>query len=286
MTTIQASQAQYLTYTLSDGDNLIEVVPERGGILTRWQTKGREMFYLEKERFTDPSLSVRGGNPVLFPICGNMTDNQYSIGGKPYSLKQHGFAREMAWTVIGQTPAEGLTMQLTNTDETRSGYPFDFELTLNYQIVATATGSNLVSKQVITNRSAETMPVCLGFHPYFAVADKSKLSFDLPGKSYYDQRRVSDFEFAGDFDFDLEEIDAFFSNVGPVSIVKDGPLTLKMEATEAYKHLVFWTVKGKDFYCLEPWSATRNAFNTGNALDLLPGESVAMAVTLMAEVAG
>ncbi|MEM1427381.1 MAG: aldose epimerase, partial [Cyanobacteria bacterium P01_H01_bin.130] len=38
---------------------------------------------------------------------------------------------------------------------------------------------------------------------------------------------------------------------------------------DAYSTLVFWTVKGKDYYCLEPWSAGRNAMNTRKNLTIL-----------------
>ncbi|NJO81129.1 MAG: aldose epimerase, partial [Cyanobacteria bacterium RM1_2_2] len=50
-------------------------------------------------------------------------------------------------------------------------------------------------------------------------------------------------------------------------------LTLDYDPT--YSTLVFWTVKGKDFYCLEPWSAPRNALNTGEDLiQLAPNTSL------------
>jgi len=31
-------------------------------------------------------------------------------------------------------------------------------------------------------------------------------------------------------------------------------LKLTLEYDDHYSTLVFWTVKGKDFYCLEPWA--------------------------------
>jgi galactose mutarotase-like enzyme len=43
-----------------------------------------------------------------------------------------------------------------------------------------------------------------------------------------------------------------------------------MDWDECFSALVFWTLKGKDFYCLEPWSAPRNAINTGNKLLVIP----------------
>ncbi|MFM8008354.1 MAG: aldose epimerase, partial [Dolichospermum sp.] len=76
MFTIDIQQKQYKTYILSDktAGTQIEVVPERGGIITSWLVQGQEIFYMDSERFTHPDLSVRGGNPILFPLCGNLPD--------------------------------------------------------------------------------------------------------------------------------------------------------------------------------------------------------------------
>ncbi|MFM7885837.1 MAG: aldose epimerase, partial [Pseudanabaena sp.] len=51
---VSSQQKQYHTYTLSDSstNSLVEVVPERGGIITSWQINGKEVFYLDTERFT------------------------------------------------------------------------------------------------------------------------------------------------------------------------------------------------------------------------------------------
>jgi galactose mutarotase-like enzyme len=91
--TITQNQNQYLTYCLKDErsfDAYLEVVPARGGIITRWQICGEDILYLDRERFKDPNLSVRGGVPILFPICGNLPDNTYQHQGRNYTLKQHG----------------------------------------------------------------------------------------------------------------------------------------------------------------------------------------------------
>jgi galactose mutarotase-like enzyme len=53
------------------GDRL-RVVPERGGIVTEWLCNGREILYFDQTRYADPKQSIRGGVPVLFPICGNL----------------------------------------------------------------------------------------------------------------------------------------------------------------------------------------------------------------------
>ncbi|OBQ33654.1 MAG: hypothetical protein AN487_19915, partial [Anabaena sp. CRKS33] len=61
MFTIDIQQRQYKTYILSDktAGTQIEVVPERGGIITSWLVQGQEIFYMDAERFTHADLSVR-----------------------------------------------------------------------------------------------------------------------------------------------------------------------------------------------------------------------------------
>ena len=52
--------------------DLLRIVPERGGLVTGWRSGGREILYFDAVRFADPKASVRGGIPILFPICGGL----------------------------------------------------------------------------------------------------------------------------------------------------------------------------------------------------------------------
>ncbi|MFN5860686.1 MAG: aldose epimerase, partial [Pseudanabaena sp.] len=49
---VSSQQKQYHTYILSDesANSQIEVVPERGGIVTSWRINNHEVFYLDAER--------------------------------------------------------------------------------------------------------------------------------------------------------------------------------------------------------------------------------------------
>ena len=205
--TITQNQNQYLTYCLKDeeADAYLEVVPARGGIITRWQICGEDILYLDTERFKDPNLSVRGGVPILFPICGNLPDNSYQHQGRNYTLKQHGFARDLPWQVSKQSSetAASLTLELNSNPATRQVYPFDFQLIFTYQL----QGNSLKIHQKVINLSPERMPFSIGFHPYFQVTDKTRLSFDIPSSQYLDQRTKTLHSYSGNFDFNLEEID-------------------------------------------------------------------------------
>jgi galactose mutarotase-like enzyme len=274
---IAFKQEQYLTYILSDQKSLsrLEIVPERGGIVTRWQIQGQNILYLDAERFANPQLSIRGGIPILFPICGNLPDNLYLRNGKQYTLKQHGFARDLPWEVGEQKTdnCASLTLILNSNEQTRAVYPFDFQLAFTYQLQENC----LKILQRYTNHSDEVMPFSTGLHPYFSVSDKSQLSFDIPASQYQDQQSQEIHPFTGTFDCDRDEIDVAFKSLSRHSTsLTDNRRRLKIaiDYSDIYSTLVFWTVKGKDYVCLEPWSAPRNALNTGEKLTYLePGNS-------------
>lgn len=288
MFAIDLEQKQYKTYILSDqtAQSRLEVVPERGGIITSWQIRGKEMLYLDAERFANPELTVRGGIPILFPICGNLPDNTYTYQGQSYTLKQHGFARDLPWEVTDRVTQNGvsITLVLNSNNQTRAVYPFDFQLIFTYRL----QGNSLEIHQRYANHSAGAMPFSTGLHPYFQVSDKTQLQFEIPANQFQNQRDKSIQPFAGQFDFDLDEIDASFRELsGQSAAVTDlGQQTrLKLDYDPIYSTLVFWTVKGKEFYCLEPWSAPRNALNTGDRLiHLESGETLETFVQLTVEL--
>ncbi|MCS6812060.1 MAG: aldose epimerase [Cyanobacteria bacterium] len=284
MFSVTNESRQYETYILSDqaAQSVIEVVPERGGIVTRWQVQNHTIFYMDEERFTHPELTVRGGIPILFPICGNLPNDTYTYGSASYTLKQHGFARNLPWQVIRQhnDSAASLTVSLASTAETLASYPFEFLVEFTYEL----QGTTLTINQRYTNCSSSPMPFSAGLHPYFWVGDKTGLQVNLPATQFYDQASKTQGEFTGTFDFDQPEIDAAFRPLtGSSATVTDlaRQLTLTLTWAEHFTTLVFWTVKGKDFYCLEPWTAPRNAMVTGDDLLHLPaGESLDTSVRL------
>ena len=218
MFAIATQQQQYKTYILSDAvsQSQLAVVPERGGIVTSWQVQGKELLYLDKARFANPSLSVRGGIPILFPICGNLPDNTYTYKGQQYTLKQHGFARDLPWEVTEQVTQEcvSLTLELNSNESTRA-YPFDFQLAFTYKLV----GNSLEIQQRCINHSDEPMPFSIGLHPYFLASDKTQLQFEIPATEFQDQKTKTNHPFSGEFDLSLDEIDVAFGQLGKRSPV-------------------------------------------------------------------
>lgn len=274
------------SYELTCGESHLTVVPERGGLISGWRWRGQEILYLDRDRFANPNLSVRGGIPILFPICGNLPNNAFILNefidgdkhndqpdkpNKTYILKQHGFARDMPWQVQDHQ-GNSIVLGLQDTEATREVYPFSFRLEFTYTLGTDRLGMALR----ITNPGQRPLPFSLGLHPYFAVEDKEQLTFNLPINDMVDQKTQQPLTFAGGFDWTNPELDLACRPLsGHQARVSDrqGRYHLDLKFSPEFTTLVFWTLQGKDYYCLEPWTAPRNALNTGVDLIQLPAQA-------------
>jgi galactose mutarotase-like enzyme len=58
---------------------------------------------------------------------------------------------------------------------------------------------------------------------------------------------------------------------------------VQLRASPEYTHWVVWTLAGRDFVCLEPWTCPGNALNTGEKLlSLAPGASQRLTLEIAA----
>ena len=252
------------TLSFARGDASFEAVPARGGIVTRFSVNGREVLYLDAATLADPAKNVRGGIPVLFPSPGKLGEGRYR-------MNQHGFARELSWSVADL--GEGaVTLELVSSEATRAVFPFELRLAFTY---ALEQGS-LAIRQRYENLSKEPMPLHAGFHPYFLVpeAEKAATSISTKATRAFDNVTKKDVPFRG-FDLAVPEVDLHLHDHGESRSVLSRPdgSSVEIEASPEFTHWVVWTLAGKDFVCVEPWTAPANALNTGvGLLWVAPGE--------------
>lgn len=123
-------------------------------------------------------------SPVLFPIVGSLNHGCYRYDGKEYPMSQHGFARDMEFSLLKQTD-DALTFVLRSNDETRAKYPFDFALELGYKLQE----NHLIVSWKVINCDNKEMYFSIGGHPAFLCPiDKKeaqtecKLLFDAKDK--------------------------------------------------------------------------------------------------------
>ena len=105
-------------------------------------------------------------SPVLFPIVGSVWENEYRNEGTTYALTQHGFARDMEFTLILEHDDE-VRYQLVSNEETLKKYPFPFCLEIGYRI----HGKKIDVTWEVKNTGEKEMHFQIGAHPAFCYPD-------------------------------------------------------------------------------------------------------------------
>jgi galactose mutarotase-like enzyme len=263
-----------------DAKSQASLVPARGAIVTRFAVAGRELLYLDEATLRDPGKNVRGGVPLLFPSPGPLANDRFDRGGRSGSMKQHGFARNLPWQVgeagVGAAGAEGanaerVRLTLASNDATLAMYPFPFQVTLDVSL----RGASLRLDVAVQNTGSEPMPFAFGIHPYFHVTDKAKARIATRATRAFDNVTKTVGPFHG-FDLTAKEVDLHLLDHGSSASSLDfgDGRHLDVSASPEFGRWVVWTLAGKDFVCLEPWTAPANALNTGESLlTVAPGQS-------------
>src|SRR3984957_11774802 len=91
----------------------VTLVPGRGAIVTRFRVGERDLLYLDETTLRDPTKNVRGGIPLLFPSPGKLEGGRFSRAGRDGAMKQHGFARDLAWKLADTETHGGAAVTLT-----------------------------------------------------------------------------------------------------------------------------------------------------------------------------
>jgi galactose mutarotase-like enzyme len=248
--------------TIVSATTQAKIAPERGGLLASFSVANKEILYLDRETFSDPTKNVRGGIPLLFPNAG-------PLKGGLYKLPQHGFVRKMPWKVTGQN-RNSITLKLLSNIETRINYPFDFALKLDVEVAE----NRLTHSLTVENTGEKPMPTAYGTHPYFNISqdNKHKLITNIGG---FHPQEINW----------LEEFDQPFSNPGLITVQMPGK-EIQIESDPAiFKFVRIWHQAGKDFICIEPW--TRDAFaldNHDQSLWIRPAETLTFSLTISAKI--
>lgn len=204
-----------------------------------------------------------GQAPILFPIIGRLIDDKYTLDGKEYDMPKHGFARKMPWEFIG-ADNNSISFRLSDTDDTRKIYPYEFDLTVTY----TLDGDTLCVSHDIKNKNDGVMYFSIGAHPAFNCTIGDVLSFDdnetistekivlvksllLPDKTpvLNDEKDI------------VITKDIFNEDALILSGFKSDNITLNL--AEGNRKIVFnlgkapylgiWAKPGAPYVCIEPW---------------------------------
>lgn len=124
--------------------------------------------------------------PVLFPLIGKYKDNQSIYNGKVYEMGQHGFARDMEFTLVKHND-DMLVMRLESDENTKEKYPFDFALELEYHLI----DNEIKEVYRVINKDNVMMHFSIGGHPAFVTPENDasmagcKIRFDADRIIYH-----------------------------------------------------------------------------------------------------
>lgn len=205
--------------------------------------------------------------PILFPVVGQLIENQYTYKSQKYQLPRHGFARETLFECIKQEN-DCLTFQLVSNESTLLSYPFQFQLQISYQL---KDNQILVSYQV-TNLDANELYFSIGAHPAFNVPLMPNEPFDDYYLQFNENENAQRWTLQDGL---IAKPIAWYNNEAkqPLnrSILADDALVFKhLKSTsvqllsnnhqhgvqvdfEGFPYLGIWSAIDAPFICIEPW---------------------------------
>ena len=206
-----------------------------------------------------------GQAPLLFPVCGCMTESRYLFNGKSYDIKPHGCAKRSLFTLESKEDDKAVYL-LTSDSETRKVYPFDFELRVTYSIFE----NRLAVTYTVNNKTDGDMYFSIGSHEGFLCEGETadyNIFFDkkeeLPNHLLNGPLLNNQTEKAPITDGVMELCDSEFKRLDTyifkntiskcVTLKKKGvDKSISVEYLDT-PNLLIWKEPGAEFVCIETW---------------------------------
>jgi galactose mutarotase-like enzyme len=285
---------------IAQGSSLLRFAPQAGGRLLSWDIDGSPVIFWPEHADWSQPAKIRGGNPLLFPFLGrHFVDGR--IGewrdrqGTVRALPMHGFARDLPFDATLDEARATVRMTLTDSDATRTGYPFGFRFEATYRLVDTHT----LDVELTTSNTGHTaLPYYAGHHFYFALPHTQRADTVLELPCTERRYQLTDGTIAapepGEPSYRLDEariLDRFHCLKGasahPVRLVQLGlnrciTIDLQRPGSVPWFAVTTWTEKPEsDFYCVEPWLGLPDAIHNEDGLRWLePGEAQTAALRI------
>lgn len=210
-------------------------------------------------------------SPVLFPFVGSTREKEYRCAGRTYPMGQHGFARDMEFSLESES-AEELWFVLASDEETYAKYPFRFRLHIGYRLA----GDEVTVSWKVENTDSVEMYFAIGAHPAFFCpvdGEESKEGYGLAFGGLDDVLHhhgntpeglaVMEDETLALADGRVTFTEGFFDKCTyMVEGKQTGEVSLLTKSGKPYVTVTFdaplfalWSPEGKNapFVCIEPW---------------------------------
>lgn len=273
----------------------VSILPAVGNIAYEMKAGGKNVFWFPFSSPEDfqkkPTLC---GNPLLAPWANRLDENGFYANGKKYLLnlglgnvRLDGFQHPIHGLVVyssdwqvrelrADEKAAWVTslLDFTRRPDWLAQFPFAHTIEMTYRL----SGGTLEVQTRVHNQSAETMPVSLGYHPYFQITDapRDDWKVSIAARSQYllnDQllptgqmRPITEvLPDPGNVSLRGAALDHVFGDLATPATFSVRGKSQKIEVTYGpkYRVAVVYAPTGpnRDFICFEPMTGPTNAFN-------------------------
>ena len=213
-----------------------------------------------------------GRAPLLFPICGRLTEGKYTYQGKSYEMLLHGFIRKVD-IPVSQKTQNSISFTYCDNELTRAQYPFGFRFTVTYVL----DGNTLDNRFLVENTGEDVLPFSIGGHPGFNVPLEAGteftdyyVQFSRPADAHAFVMSETCFLTEQSVPFPLENGTVYrlhhdmFDNDAIFLHDVDSTITLKSDKTsravtlcfDGMPHVGLWHAPRTEapYLCIEPWT--------------------------------
>lgn len=129
-----------------------------GGCITSWKVpSGKDLLFVRPDAVFNKKKPISGGVPHCFPQFG------------PGAIQQHGFARNLDWSVVDSDNADGnpvVTLLLKDGPYSRSMWDFGFQAL--YKVILNS--KSISTELIITNTDNKPFSFTSALHTYFSAS--------------------------------------------------------------------------------------------------------------------
>ncbi|HUO99153.1 MAG TPA: aldose 1-epimerase [Rhizomicrobium sp.] len=278
--------------TLEQNGFVLEIVPEVGGAITRFDWKGRPVMRPAPQGVTNPLDCC---SFPLVPFANRIENGKLEFEGREYPLplnfgdhphSLHGHGWQTSWRVETVSRDRAVIA----FDHAPDAWPWAYAAEQEFVLA----DGGLRMRLTMRSRDDKPMPLSLGFHPYFPRNPGSRLTAQIDRMWLSDSTEIP--TVLGEPRIDLPHgvviakapfVDNCFTGFHPPARIEQPEfgleIALKASAQCPYFHV--FIPNGTDYFCAEPTTAMPNAFNRPEAAGVTGARILSPAAGLSVEMA-
>ena len=239
---------------IGDGKLFAEIETKGAELQAVYNADGKHFLWNGDERFWARRA------PVLFPICGGMKDDRYTLDGKEYSMPKHGFCRDAEFAVESKKENEAV-FYIESTEERLEFFPFVFRFYITYKI----SSGVLEVYYRVENLGKNTMYFSVGSHEAYACPEgiegyhiefekEERLESLVIEDNLIRQKKIliSDSTKVLPLKYDYFKVDALcFRNLRSKKVWLVGGGRRIEVSWDDFEFVLFWTKQNAPFICIE-----------------------------------